>query len=155
MTAGELLARLRASGFSMQADGARLTVIPGSRLTDSDRQAIRAHKAELLHIVAGTVPERGPESPLQATRAPGEGKHLPMFARSATGPGLVAFGRAAPGCYGCARVGRGGTCTEPVRAGLSQAFVLTWAPSTHRCSLHSEAPPSSESSSATQAARAL
>lgn len=56
MTAGELLARLRASGLSMQADGARLIVIPGSRLTEEDRREIRENKDEILALLLDPDP---------------------------------------------------------------------------------------------------
>lgn len=52
-----LICHLSARGIRLALDGSVwLIVEPASRLSDEDRQAIRAHKAELLRLVAGTDP---------------------------------------------------------------------------------------------------
>lgn len=60
MGAADLLQHLSAAGLSLQADGDRLTVTPRERLTDPLRDAIKAHKAELIAALAA------PASPPQA-----------------------------------------------------------------------------------------
>lgn len=51
MHAQELIATLAARGVRLIPDGAGLVAKPASRLTDSDRQAIRTHKPELLRLL--------------------------------------------------------------------------------------------------------
>lgn len=46
-----LHASLIERGFALRSDGARLFVSPASRLTDMQREAIKAQKEELLLIV--------------------------------------------------------------------------------------------------------
>ncbi len=48
MTAADLLTTLRSRGLTVAADGDALTVRPRELLTDELRQAIRAHKRDLL-----------------------------------------------------------------------------------------------------------
>jgi hypothetical protein len=48
VTAPALLAALRATGFTLTADGDRLLVAPGAKLSQADRDAITAGKAGLL-----------------------------------------------------------------------------------------------------------
>jgi len=43
-----LLSELTAAGLALAAEGDRLVVTPATRLTDATRQAIRAHKVELV-----------------------------------------------------------------------------------------------------------
>jgi hypothetical protein len=43
-----LLAKIEAAGFTLAAEGDRLTVSPAGRLTDDQRAKIRANKARLL-----------------------------------------------------------------------------------------------------------
>jgi hypothetical protein len=43
-------------GFTLGTEGDKLTVRPVSRLTDELRQAIRAHKPELLALLSGAEP---------------------------------------------------------------------------------------------------
>lgn len=52
MGATDLLQHLNTAGLSLQADGDRLTVTPRERLTDPLRDAIKAHKAELIAALA-------------------------------------------------------------------------------------------------------
>lgn len=53
MTAQTLLDTLTQRGVRLIPDGTAIVVNPASRLTDADRQAIRAHKAELLRVLTG------------------------------------------------------------------------------------------------------
>ena len=53
MLASELFATLTTAGCQLQARGATLRVFdPQQRLTDGTREAIRAHKQELLALLA-------------------------------------------------------------------------------------------------------
>lgn len=52
MDARELLHHLAGAGFTVAADGDRLTVSPASKLTDELRAALRTAKLELLAILA-------------------------------------------------------------------------------------------------------
>ncbi len=52
MGAAQVLERLRVAGFTLKADGERLTVIPGGKLAEADRQSIRAHKSELVALLS-------------------------------------------------------------------------------------------------------
>jgi TubC N-terminal docking domain len=51
MSAAQVLEGLHVAGFALSADGDRLTVTPGGKLTEADRQSIRAHKSELLALL--------------------------------------------------------------------------------------------------------
>lgn len=54
----DLLAPLTAAGLSVRlVEGNRLAVVPAANLTDSLRQHIRIHRAELLSILAANEPE--------------------------------------------------------------------------------------------------
>lgn len=57
MRAADVLAGLRARGFTLTPAGDRLAVAPAAALTEADRVTIRAHKAELLRILAGPAAE--------------------------------------------------------------------------------------------------
>jgi hypothetical protein len=52
MDAHALLSDFRSRGIALIPNGEKLTVEPASRLTDADRAAIRAAKAELLKLLA-------------------------------------------------------------------------------------------------------
>jgi hypothetical protein len=52
MGAAEVMEGLRSAGFTLKADGDRLIVFPGGKLSDPDRHAIRAHKSELLALLS-------------------------------------------------------------------------------------------------------
>jgi len=62
MQAQDLLQQLHQRGFRLWADGDRLLVEPGARLTDETRALIRAHKKQLweflTHQQAATCWER-------------------------------------------------------------------------------------------------
>ncbi len=49
---------LESRGFTLQADGTDLIVVPGSRLTPDDCDAIRRWKSHLLAIVSYVPPDR-------------------------------------------------------------------------------------------------
>src|SRR5262245_34010262 len=53
MTARQLLADLHVRGIELRARGDRLRWRPVQALSDADRQALAAHKAELLTLLAG------------------------------------------------------------------------------------------------------
>jgi hypothetical protein len=50
-SASTLLADLRRRGFSVGVEANGIRISPASQLTDADRQAIRAHKADLLAVL--------------------------------------------------------------------------------------------------------
>lgn len=54
MDATDLLQALRAEQFDVTTTPAGLRVAPANRLTESLREAIRAHKGELLRLLART-----------------------------------------------------------------------------------------------------
>ena len=56
MNAQSLIETLSEKGVRLIPDGDGLVVEPASKLTDADRRAIRAHKAELLHLLAADEP---------------------------------------------------------------------------------------------------
>jgi hypothetical protein len=58
MQAETIVAQLRARGISLSLDGGSIVVRPRQKLTDSDRQLIREHKAELLTLVNAQIAER-------------------------------------------------------------------------------------------------
>jgi hypothetical protein len=67
-TPAKLLARLRSLGFRLEAEGGKVVVTPGSRLTAPDRDAIRACRDELLGMLEGEPPgERESGEERQAT----------------------------------------------------------------------------------------
>lgn len=52
-----LLTDLTAAGFTLTADGHRLLVSPGAKLTTEQADAIRAHKPQLLALLRPIDPE--------------------------------------------------------------------------------------------------
>jgi hypothetical protein len=60
--ARDLLAELHAAGLAVTADGDRLVIRPGSRLTASLRERARTHKAALLDLLGGRA-----EPPVEPT----------------------------------------------------------------------------------------
>jgi|GEM_PF-4867504 len=70
MSAAALLSELNARGFRLIANPPAVRVIPGSRLTDADRQAIRACKAELLRLLTQPEPPPKPEPPPTVKASP-------------------------------------------------------------------------------------
>lgn len=59
MDAPAFIARIQSAGFALEIEGDTLFVSPANRLTDPQRQFIRAHKPELLAALAGK-PEAKP-----------------------------------------------------------------------------------------------
>jgi hypothetical protein len=58
MTPTALLADLERRGITVTAAGAQLRVVPGGRLAEADRAALRQHKPALLALLsAGTATE--------------------------------------------------------------------------------------------------
>jgi hypothetical protein len=49
--AATLLARLRAAGVSLERHGDRIRYVPAERVSPSDREALRVHKAEVLRLL--------------------------------------------------------------------------------------------------------
>jgi len=52
MPVAELLASLRRQGFTLSREGAHIRVAPSSALSEQQRMALRAHKAELLRLLS-------------------------------------------------------------------------------------------------------
>ena len=104
MGAHELLRQLIRDGLRLaRAGGEQIRVTPASALTDSHRQAIRAHRTALLRLLD--------EAPIPPTTA------------------IVQVQGAARSCSDCANFTRRKTCTEPVAAGLltaAQGFGILW-----------------------------
>lgn len=65
MGARELLASLVDKGLSVTADGDRLVIRPGSKLTDAMRTALHAAKPELLALLAATGATAPTSAPLR------------------------------------------------------------------------------------------
>lgn len=107
MSAASLLQHLQAAGLALDAQGDRVIVRPRSLLTDADREAIKANKAELLELLTG------PTSLEPAWTAPYPCKD------------------AARTCADCANRTRYSTCAEPVAAGLADSFTLIWPEPAH------------------------
>ena len=87
MTALELLAKLRAAGVQLVADGDRLQVAaPKDVLTDALRSAIAAHKAELLRYLSperNNVPDLAPAQRAARTPlSPGQERLWAMVSRA-------------------------------------------------------------------------
>jgi rhodanese-related sulfurtransferase len=64
--------RIQAAGFTLAAQGGNLAVSPASRLSDSQRQFIKAHKSAILAALA-EKPDAQPvpiNTPITATEAP-------------------------------------------------------------------------------------
>jgi len=68
-TAATLIADLRARGLVIEAVSDRLKITPPGVLTDADRAALRAHKAELLTLL------RAPGAPDQLLEQRGQFRH--------------------------------------------------------------------------------
>jgi len=68
MTAAQLLAKLTAQGFTLEACEDGIGVVPASRLTDAQFRAIRAHKAELLVLLRAAAPPNAPKAPCKKRR---------------------------------------------------------------------------------------
>lgn len=54
MTATDLFTSLKANGFGIRNDAGRLMVSPASKLSESQLEAIKAHRADLLKLIAET-----------------------------------------------------------------------------------------------------
>ena len=59
MTPQHLLSELHTRGIALTLNGDQLIVTPASRLTDSDRVAIRTHKPMLLGLLKHGGPQQG------------------------------------------------------------------------------------------------
>jgi hypothetical protein len=81
MGAAQVLNGLRAGGFTVKADGDRLTVSPGGRLAEADRLAIRAHKAELIALVTAA-----PRAVAPPAKAANDERHRDAPAGADRGP---------------------------------------------------------------------
>jgi hypothetical protein len=85
MTAAQLLAELTARGFSLEAREDGIGVVPASRLTETQFQAIRAHKADLLVLLrAGAPPTAQRTLPKKRRR---NGKKRVVAPKAAVAPG--------------------------------------------------------------------
>jgi len=111
MGAPDLLQYLRATGFSLTADGDCLVVRPAAKLTDDIRAALRQAKPELLVLLSEAADEPVPP--------------VATLART---------------CTGCQHLARRKTCTEPAAAGLDPPlglapgadwFGIRWPPAGH------------------------
>ena len=69
MNAADILTALRADGFELMAEGDRIRIEPGDRLTDEALSLIRAKKAELLRLLAANKPT-GLPVPISRDRRP-------------------------------------------------------------------------------------
>lgn len=56
------LPRIKAAGFTLEAEGADLVVRPFSRLSESQKAFIRQHKPEILAALVGKDHESGPRA---------------------------------------------------------------------------------------------
>jgi hypothetical protein len=63
MTAAQLLAELTTQGFCLEACEDGIAVVPASQLTETQVQAIRRHKAELLVLLRVGSPPTAEEAP--------------------------------------------------------------------------------------------
>jgi hypothetical protein len=68
--AADLLQHLRAAGIRIVAEGALLRVTPADRLTDGTRDAIRAHKPDLLALLSTRAAR-----PYRLTKAQADAAH--------------------------------------------------------------------------------
>ena len=84
MGASQVLDGLRAGGFTLKADGDRLTVSPGGKLAEADRLAIRAHRAELLALVT-----RAPRPVAPPATAANDERRRDAAAGAESGPRLA------------------------------------------------------------------
>lgn len=115
MGAPDFLLQVRASGFTLGVSDNKLLVTPASRLTAELRASLRAHKDELVVLLAH-----------DSLVAPvGDGGLLP------DADGDQRRVAAEVTCAGCAHRLRHGTCGQPVEAGLAERFVIVWAPGGH------------------------
>lgn len=62
-TAVRVLAEMRAAGFALSVEGGLLMCEPLSRLTDSQRETLRAHKAALIGLLTDRPSEQGRSEP--------------------------------------------------------------------------------------------
>lgn len=98
MTPTALLADLERRGITVTAAGAQLRVVPGGRLAEADRAALRQHKPALLALLsAGTATEdRSDRSSCVVCEA------VPVVAFASTGEAWCAacWRRRLAGCCG-------------------------------------------------------
>jgi hypothetical protein len=93
MTPEIFILDLESAGFTLAAQGENLIVTPADRLTDVHRQFIRAHKPELLRLLAGKVRGTRPD-PLNPSGDP----ELTRLLSMSPGARLVALVQAGYRC---------------------------------------------------------
>lgn len=69
MGARDLLDDLRGAGLSVTLDSGRIMVAPKDRLTDAMREAIRAHRGELVAVLAPPLAPAAPPAMARASSA--------------------------------------------------------------------------------------
>ena len=107
MGARELLAEVTGAGLRITADGDRLVIRPASMVTPALREALRASKPELLALL-------GDDRSGVVDQV-----HHPAVGGT---------------CTDCLHLLAGGTCAEPVAAGLltaEEGFGIVWPPEGH------------------------
>ncbi len=57
MNVQNFIPRIEAAGFTLRVDGSDLVVRPFSRLSETQRRFIKAHKPELVRLLAGRPAE--------------------------------------------------------------------------------------------------
>jgi len=67
MNATQLIQKIEAAGFQIEAEGNGIAITPASRLTDPQRAFIRAHRPELIAALTG---KPAANNPTQADPAP-------------------------------------------------------------------------------------
>lgn len=71
MNPADILIALRADGFVLTAEGDRIRIEPGDRLTDEAFALIRAHKVELLQLLRAANEPADPGPKLDDLEEPG------------------------------------------------------------------------------------
>lgn len=120
MGAADLLAHVRAAGFTLDLADGKLLVTPASMLTDDLRAALRASKPEVLALLEG---EHAADAAAYEERA--------AIMKFEGGLSRADAEVAARQCVDCEHFGRRGTCGEPVAAGLlttEEGFGIVWPP---------------------------
>lgn len=159
MSPAELCRQAGTAGLTLRADGDSLVVRPADRLTPDLRSLLTDHKPEVLTFLHET--ERTTVLLLQAAMRACDAWSDPPAAREQMRREVLTpppeqhvellehfqeqYGDAQPQpanepeiaeatarmCRACAHRLRAGTCSEPVAAGLAEAFTVVWPPAGH------------------------
>ena len=62
MDASQFIERIKAAGFTLEAEESGIAISPASKLTDTQRQFIRSHKPAIVAALTGKPPTPAPDA---------------------------------------------------------------------------------------------